>query len=150
MRNSGEPVDGGGSRRPPVLTVTGKATPGTVAVRIHVGEPPSRVGKPGGVQMKEEIEYEGSGPRWLPTLHVDGETYYIDLRLRQFRTAAPPHELIEFIEFESKRGRRMLDECVMAECQRCGHPAVVSREPNDAACLRCGRPLASARAPAVR
>ena len=100
--------------------------------------------------MKQAIQQERSGPRRLPTVHIEGETYYFDLRLRQFRTATPPYGPIEFIEFESERGRRMLDECVMLECRRCGQPTVVSRTPNDAKCLRCGRPLASARAPAVR
>ena len=100
--------------------------------------------------MKQAIEQDRSGPRRLPTVYVDGETYYIDLRLRQFRTAAPPFKPSEFIEFESERGRRMLDECVMLECPGCGQASVVSRKPSDAECLRCGQPLVGARAPAVQ
>ena len=99
--------------------------------------------------MKQATDQERSGPRRLPTLRMGSKTYYIDLRLRQFRTAARPHELIDFIEVESRRGRRLLDECVVLECQRCGRPAVVSRKPDDAECLQCGWPLASARSPLV-
>jgi ribosomal protein L37E len=99
--------------------------------------------------MKQATGRERSGPRRLPTLHIGGKTYYIDLRLRQFRTAAPPHELIDFIEFESRRGRRLLDECVVLECQRCGRRALVARKLNYAECLQCGSPLTSARSPLV-
>ncbi len=45
------------------------------------------------------------GPFQLPTF--DGFT--VDARLKQFRKVIPSHE-IEFIEFDSQRGRELLSE----------------------------------------
>lgn len=89
--------------------------------------------------MKNAKTREPAGPRRLPILRFGTQSYFIDSRLRQFRTATPPLRPIEFIDFESERGRRLLKECVVLECLRCGQTAVVSQRLSDAECLRCGR-----------
>jgi len=34
--------------------------------------------------------------------------YYVDHRLRQFRSAVPFPEVIEFVDFDSEKGRKLL------------------------------------------
>ena len=93
--------------------------------------------------MKLTREEEWPGPRRLPTVHHDGDEYFVDVRLQQFRTVTPPLRHIEFIDFESERGRRMLEDCLILECFWCGQTIVVSRRSNekDAQCLQCGARL---------
>ena len=93
--------------------------------------------------MKRTREEEWSGPCRLPTVHHGGDEYFVDVRLRQFRTATPSHRRIEFITFESERGREMLKECVLLECPGCGQAIVVSRHSSasEAKCTRCGARL---------
>ena len=90
--------------------------------------------------MRQTKQQKWSGPRRLPIVRSGGVDYFVDSRLRQFRTAAPPTRHIEFIDFESVRGRRLLEECVTLECPVCGQQLVVSRDTNgcDDACGRCG------------
>lgn len=48
--------------------------------------------------MKNEM------PRRLPTITYRGKEYFIDLRLREFRTVNPP---LEFVPFGSELGRKI-------------------------------------------
>ena len=50
--------------------------------------------------MDQPSQQGKTGPRRLPILYADGEHYFIDQRLRQFRTVTPPIKTIEFIAFE--------------------------------------------------
>ena len=43
-------------------------------------------------------------PRRLPIVTYKGKKYYIDLRLKQFRSVEPP---LEFIPFDSELGRKI-------------------------------------------
>lgn len=38
--------------------------------------------------------------------------YYVDYRLRQFRSAVPFPEVIEFLDFDSDKGRKLLLEMI--------------------------------------
>ena len=48
--------------------------------------------------MKNEM------PRRLPTITYRGKKYFIDWRLREFRTVNPP---LEFVPFDSELGRKI-------------------------------------------
>ena len=58
-------------------------------------------------------------PRRLPTVHLGGVEYFVDLRLRDFRTAAVLCEPIEFVRFDSAKGHRMCCKCIAPDCYRC-------------------------------
>ena len=45
-------------------------------------------------------------PRRLPTVTYDGKEYFIDRRLREFRTVKPP---LEFIPFQSSKGWQIIN-----------------------------------------
>ena len=80
------------------------------------------------------------GPRRLPTAHLAGEDYFVDLRLGEFRTKTPPIRRIEVIDFASRKGQRMLKECTIVECERCGQANAAARPLADSnmTCVRCG------------
>ncbi|MCH7720791.1 MAG: hypothetical protein IH988_07350 [Planctomycetes bacterium] len=85
--------------------------------------------------MRTAIDQDRPG---LRTVHLEGDDYFIDLRLREFRTVTPPIRCIEFIGFASEKGRRMLKQCVMLEWGRCGHLAVLPRDLPGRDCVECG------------
>ena len=49
--------------------------------------------------------------RSLPITRVGRTDYFVDGRLGQFRTVAPPTHPSDVIDFESERGRHMLAQC---------------------------------------
>jgi hypothetical protein len=44
----------------------------------------------------------------LPTIEYKGKEYFVDMRLREFRSNVRPFQPIEFIPFDSKKGQLML------------------------------------------
>jgi hypothetical protein len=90
--------------------------------------------------MNKTRKREELGPRRLPTVHLDGEEYFVDVRLGEFRTKTPPIRHIESIDFASARGQRLLKQCTILECQRCGQAkATVGPDSNSSdRCIRCG------------
>lgn len=44
----------------------------------------------------------------LPIIEYKGKKYFVDARLREFRTNSKPFDPIEFIPFDSKKGRIMI------------------------------------------
>lgn len=73
-------------------------------------------------------ESRGSeGVRRLATLRFEGDEYFIDNRLREFRTVTPPMRMIEFIRFESAKGRQMLACCGCLTCRHCGRTFAIDR-----------------------
>ena len=77
----------------------------------------------------------------LPILYIDGERYFIDQRLREFRTVTSPIKTIEFISFDSPRGRRFLEQTVTIPCDLCGAAQLQpSRDiPPDVLCFECAK-----------
>jgi hypothetical protein len=45
----------------------------------------------------------------LPTIKYKGKEYFVDIRLREFRSNAKPFEPIEFVPFDSKEGQKILE-----------------------------------------
>ena len=100
---------------------------------------PAQARDAGGDRMETKQSRERAGPRRLPVVRLGGVAYFVDLRLREFRTVARPGELIEFIAFDSKEGRRMSSQCAALECMTCGQQVVVrqGRAGQQVACVRC-------------
>lgn len=46
--------------------------------------------------------------RALPRIRYRNREYYLDIRLREFRSISYPPETIDFVPFSSPKGRRML------------------------------------------
>jgi len=59
-------------------------------------------------------------PRRLPIVIWKGQQYFVDLRLEEFRSVSGPEHGIEFVDFDSPKGRRMWEELVLFECPWCG------------------------------
>ena len=92
--------------------------------------------------MGTENEQEIVGVRRLPTVRFECEKYFIDNRLREFRTVTPPIRPVEFISFDEPRGRRMLLEaCVWLRCSACKHGFAVARrtDEHETWCPECRR-----------
>ena len=45
----------------------------------------------------------------LKKIKYQGKIYYVDFRLKEFRTTEPP---LEFISFRSAKGEAIIDECI--------------------------------------
>jgi hypothetical protein len=46
--------------------------------------------------------------RQLPRIIYKGKEYFIDERLNEFRSNAKPFELIEFVPFDSRKGKKII------------------------------------------
>ena len=79
--------------------------------------------------------------RRLPTLHFEGDEYFIDNHLREFRMVTPPIRMIDSISFDSTKGRRMLEQCGWLTCNMCRWTFAVSRRSTirEAWCPECRR-----------
>lgn len=93
--------------------------------------------------METEDEQAIVGGRRLPTLYFGGDAYFIDNRVREFRSVTPPIRRVEFIKFDEPRGRRMLEACVWLGCSECTHRFAVSRRSteDETWCPECRRPV---------
>jgi len=82
-------------------------------------------------------------PRRLPTLRFGNDEYFIDNRLREFRTVTPPIRRIESVRFDSKEGLRMLDDCVWLVCARCWRMNAIARRSTESEiwCCECRRQM---------
>ena len=78
-----------------------------------------------------------TGLRQLPILYVDGEHYFVDQRLREFRKVTGT--AIAFIPFDSERGREFLQEIVAIPCDLCGARQLQPRRaiPSNVLCFDC-------------
>ena len=89
--------------------------------------------------MRESKEERPYGPHRLPVVHIDGDDYIVDFRLREFRTATPPNRMIVFIPFDSERGDLFMRNIAIVPCVVCGelqtHPHDAIRK--DVRCFRC-------------
>ena len=92
--------------------------------------------------METEDEQGTVGGRRLPTVRFECDEYFIDNRLREFRSVTPPIRRVEFIKFDEPCGRRMLLEaCVWLRCSACKHRFAVARRSteHETWCPECRR-----------
>ena len=78
--------------------------------------------------MRTEHDLKRLCPVRLPTVRLGGVDYFVDFRLREFRTVAGPGDPIEFIPFASEKGGRMCRQCVAVDCPQCGQVTVLPRD----------------------
>lgn len=62
-----------------------------------------------------------------PTVFVGGREYDVDFRTRKFRSAGSGANGYGSVGFDSLLGRRIWDQCMILECQRCGEVTVELR-----------------------
>jgi hypothetical protein len=100
--------------------------PLTGALRSPSGGPPTD--GPTATERSHEVAKmsrdEGEdtvGFRRLPTVRIAGEDYFMDVRLREFRTVTPPVRPIESIRFDAERGQRMLGRLTQQATSERGH-----------------------------
>jgi len=89
--------------------------------------------------MKQANQENRAGAYRLPILCIDGERFFIDQRLREFRTVTQPIKMIEFISFDSQQGQRFLEQTVTVPCDLCGAPQLQPSRaiPSDVLCFDC-------------
>ena len=88
-----------------------------------------------GEKMTEMETVKGVGPRVLPIVLYEGQQYFADLRLNEFR----PVRGFESIAFNSEDGQIMCRHTGVVICQSCRMSAIISsynlQEP--LRCMRC-------------
>ena len=80
-------------------------------------------------------------PRKLPVILHEGQRYFVDARLREFRSVAYPPETIEFVGFDTERGREILAALAVRECSECKTVIVEAPENECVQCPECGGEL---------
>lgn len=82
-----------------------------------------------------------SCPHGLPVILHEGERYFVDTHLREFRSAVYPPEMIDVVGFDTERGCEMLAEVALRECSECRKILVEAMEDESVLCPRCGGEL---------
>lgn len=73
--------------------------------------------------MERETRTTGHMPRILPTVQLPDGIYFIDLRLKEFRSAESPWKVVSF---DSNLGRQWCDQANVVTCHSCGIGVIVS------------------------
>jgi len=86
---------------------------------------------------------EEEGPKVLPVLWMGEKRYWIDLRLGEFRSMEGP---LEFVGFDTDRGKRLCRLANVVRCPRCGTCFIVSGwlAKRRLGCVRCLAEIESA------
>jgi len=74
----------------------------------------------------------------LPSVHLNGREYFVDRKLREFRSSGTPSSAADFVRFDSTKGRALWDQCLIATCSKCGTERVEPRYASGVKCQRCG------------
>ena len=86
--------------------------------------------------IKENESKQEIWPKVLPMIRLGPKTYFVDLRLRQFREVSNPYD---YVDFESGEGKQMCDQANIVSCSDCRVSIIVTgmwrRE--DLSCIRC-------------
>ncbi|HBG27633.1 MAG: hypothetical protein A2Y10_15655 [Planctomycetes bacterium GWF2_41_51] len=85
--------------------------------------------------MGETKTVKEAGPRVLPIVIYEGEQYFADLRLNEFR----PVRCFESIAFDSEEGQIMCRQTGVVICQSCRMSAIISSYnlQKPLRCMRC-------------
>ena len=86
--------------------------------------------------MKDRNSVRAQTSAALPTIVIDGETYFVDLSLRVFRRAFSPGK---YIDFDSIEGERLCRSGGVVSCRQCGMSAIASQAALRKEALRCMR-----------
>ena len=80
------------------------------------------------------------GPRRLTILKLPAVSYFVDLRLGQFRDVQDPGDCIDF---SSEEGRQLCRQANIVTCGRCGAHVIVSSRlrADELNCVRCMAPI---------
>ena len=80
------------------------------------------------------------GPNFLTVLKLPGISYFIDLRLGQFRDIENP---CNFYDFNSEDGRRRCQQANVITCKKCNTHMIVSVRMKTCGlnCVRCIAPI---------
>ena len=75
-------------------------------------------------------------PKVLPMVYLGTKTWFVDLRLRQFRDVSDPYD---YVDFASDRGRQMCDQANIISCPDCGARFIVPGvwRHTDLTCVLC-------------
>ncbi len=75
-------------------------------------------------------------PRSLPIILYEGQQYFTDLRLNEFR---PVRGLFSSIPFDSEQGKVMCRSTGVVTCISCGMSVIISKvyENNQLRCMQC-------------
>jgi hypothetical protein len=87
--------------------------------------------------MRMEKETEDAGSPWvLPVVQHGLTQYFVDLRLRQFKSVENPHE---YVDFNCETGRRMYEESGIVVCRECQMAAIISPavDRKELRCMNC-------------
>jgi hypothetical protein len=66
--------------------------------------------------MAKNRNIQEAWPKVLPFVRMGEQTFFVDLRLRQFRTVGPP---LTCIDFSSEEGKRMCKTANIVSCPTC-------------------------------
>lgn len=66
---------------------------------------------------------EQQTPRALPKVKYGNREYVVDERLREFRSVSHPPETIEFVPFDSPKGRKIRVAWLFVRDEPAGHPS---------------------------
>jgi hypothetical protein len=87
------------------------------------------------VRMEKGKEDAGDD-QLLPVVQHGPTQYFVDLRLRQFRSANDPHE---YVDFDSETRRRMCEKSGIVVCRECQMAAIISPavDRKELRCVNC-------------
>ena len=74
----------------------------------------------------------------LPIVRLNGRDYFVDVRLREFRSPGTRLAPAEFVPFETPKGQAIWEQCLIATCSRCGTERIEPRHASGVRCHRCG------------
>lgn len=80
---------------------------------------------------------ETRGPGRLPVVWWNGEAYFVDVRLREFRSRTGPSGGIKFVPFDSEQGAAMLGVFAVTTCRCCGGGVAGPRFQARIRCPKC-------------
>jgi len=71
-------------------------------------------------------------------VHLNGQDYFVDADLREFRSPGNHVKPAEWVRFDSTKGQELWEQCLIATCSRCGTERVELRHASGVKCQKCG------------
>lgn len=88
------------------------------------------------VMRMEKGKEDAGDDQLLPVIQHGPTQYFVDLRLRQFRSVKDPHE---YADFNGETGRSMCEESGIVVCRECQRAAIISPavDRKELRCMNC-------------